>query len=217
MLARRMEEYDAPADLGEIEGEEDFVFPPNERRLITQPLDLSIQTLLEQWDNKLLILPEIQREYVWDNGKASRLIESLILNIPIPVLYFSETQEAKYEIIDGHQRVRSIVRYLNNDFVLSGVAAIPARKVWVSYTHLRLGAGKAAAAAAGEPLAGPAAKAPEPGRRPIGDFLHWPQPTKNPAEAGSLSSVVEAAPGQVPCRIRCTERTEMPNRRATSP
>jgi hypothetical protein len=91
MLARRMEEYDAPADLGEIEGEEDFVFPPNERRLITQPLDLSIQTLLEQWDNKLLILPEIQREYVWDNGKASRLIESLILNIPIPVLYFSET------------------------------------------------------------------------------------------------------------------------------
>jgi len=52
------------------------------------------------------------------------LIESLILNIPIPVLYFSETQEAKYEIIDGHQRVRSIVRYLNNEFVLSGVAVL---------------------------------------------------------------------------------------------
>jgi hypothetical protein len=124
MLARRTEEYEAPADLGEMEGEEDFVFPPTERRLVTQPLDLSIQTLLEQWDNKLLILPEIQREYVWDNGKASRLIESLILNIPIPVLYFSETQEAKYEIIDGHQRVRSIVRYLNNEFVLSGVAVL---------------------------------------------------------------------------------------------
>jgi hypothetical protein len=119
-----MEEYEAPADLGEMEGEEDFVFPPNERKLITQPLDLSIQTLLEQWDDKLLILPEIQREYVWDNGKASRLIESLILNIPIPVLYFSETQEAKYEIIDGHQRVRSIVRYLKNEFVLSGVAVL---------------------------------------------------------------------------------------------
>jgi hypothetical protein len=124
MLARRMEENDAPADLGEMEGDEDFVFPPTERRLVTQPLDLSIQTLLEQWDNKLLILPEIQREYVWDNGKASRLIESLILNIPIPVLYFSETQEAKYEIIDGHQRVRSIVRYFNNEFVLSGVAVL---------------------------------------------------------------------------------------------
>ena len=42
MLARRIEQYDAPADLGEMEGEEDFVFPPNERRLVTQPLDLSI-------------------------------------------------------------------------------------------------------------------------------------------------------------------------------
>jgi hypothetical protein len=124
MLARRMDEYDAPADLGEMEGEEDFVFPPAERRLITQPLDLSVQTLSEQWDNKLLLLPEIQREYVWDNGKASRLIESLILNIPIPVLYFSETKDAKYEIIDGHQRVRSIVRYLTNEFMLSGVAVL---------------------------------------------------------------------------------------------
>jgi hypothetical protein len=117
-------EYEAATDLGEMDGEEDFTFPPAERRLITQPLDLSVQTLTEQWDNKLLLLPDIQREYVWDNGKASRLIESLILNIPIPTLYFSETQEARYEIIDGHQRVRSIVRYLSNEFMLAGVAVL---------------------------------------------------------------------------------------------
>jgi hypothetical protein len=112
------------SDLGEMDAEEDFVFPPAERRVITQPVDLSVQTLTEQWDAKLLILPTIQREYVWDNGKASRLIESLMLNIPIPVLYFAETKDAKYEIIDGHQRVRSIVRYLSNEFALSGVAVL---------------------------------------------------------------------------------------------
>ncbi len=117
-------ESQARADMGEMEGEESFTFPPPERRVVTQPVDLSVQTLIEQWDSKLLSLPEINREYVWDNGKASRLIESLILNIPIPVLYFAETQEAKYEIIDGHQRVRSIVRYLNNQFSLSGVAVL---------------------------------------------------------------------------------------------
>lgn len=111
-------------DLGEMEGDEDFSFPPAERRLITQPVDLSVQTLSEQWEAKHLYLPEIQREYVWDNGKASRLVESLILNIPIPVLYFAETAEAKYEIIDGHQRVRSIVRYLGNEFSLSGLAVL---------------------------------------------------------------------------------------------
>lgn len=109
------------ADLGEMEGEEAFVFPPAERKVITQPLDLSVHTLFDQWEHKLLLLPDIQREYVWDNGKASRLIESLILNIPIPVLYFAETPDAKYEIIDGHQRVRSIVRYLKNEFALSGL------------------------------------------------------------------------------------------------
>lgn len=112
------------SDLDEMDGEEDFVFPPAERKVITQPVDLSISSVLEQWDLQQLTLPPIQREYVWDNGKASRLAESLILNIPVPVLYFAETKEAKYEIIDGHQRVRSVVRFLKNEFSLSGLAVL---------------------------------------------------------------------------------------------
>lgn len=112
------------ADLGEMESEEEFTFPPKERRVFTQPLDLSVHTLVDQWTDDHLTLPSIQREYVWDNGKASRLIESLLLNIPIPVLYFAETQDARYEVIDGHQRVRSIVRYVNNEFSLSGLGVL---------------------------------------------------------------------------------------------
>jgi hypothetical protein len=115
---------DSDLDLGENDVEEDFSYPPSERKLYTQPVDLSVHTLVEQWRNKTLVLPEIQREYVWDNGKASRLIESLLLNIPIPVLYFAETQDAKYEIIDGHQRVSSIARFLGNEFTLSGLAVL---------------------------------------------------------------------------------------------
>jgi hypothetical protein len=111
-------------DMGEDDEEEDFQFPPAERKVITQPLDLSVQTLHEQWTNKLLMLPIIQREYVWDNSKASRLVESLLLNIPIPVLYFAETEDAKYEIFDGHQRVRSIVNYINGVFPLTGLAVL---------------------------------------------------------------------------------------------
>lgn len=114
----------ADQDLGETDDNEDFSFPPAERRVITQPLDLSVQTLQEQWGSKQLVLPDIQREYVWDNAKASRLIESLLLNIPIPVLYFAETDEAKYEIFDGHQRVRSIVNYLGGLYPLSGLAVL---------------------------------------------------------------------------------------------
>ena len=111
-------------DLGEMDTDEEFTFPPAERRVITQPLDLSVQTLVDQWNTRLLILPDIQREYVWDNAKASRLIKSLLLNIPIPVLYFAETEEAKYEIFDGQQRVVSIVNYLNGGFALTGLAVL---------------------------------------------------------------------------------------------
>ena len=117
-----------PADLAEMLDEEPVAFSPTERRLVTQPLDLSVQTLCDQWQEELLILPDIQREYVWDNGKASRLVESLLLNIPIPVLYFAETEEAKYEIFDGHQRTKSITRYINNEFPLAGLAVLREHK-----------------------------------------------------------------------------------------
>ncbi len=115
---------DEPLDLQETEGDEPFEFPPPERKIGTQPYDLSLQTLVEQWDTNLLLVPDIQREYVWDNGRASRLIESLILNIPVPPLYFAETREAQFEVIDGHQRVRSMVRYLKNEFALSGLRVL---------------------------------------------------------------------------------------------
>ncbi len=110
--------------LGESDSEEDLDFPPPERKVVTQSYDLSMQVLLDQWKNETLIVPEIQREYVWDNGKASRLAESLLLNIPIPVLYFAERTDAKWEIIDGHQRVRSVVRFLENEFRLTGLQVL---------------------------------------------------------------------------------------------
>ncbi len=111
-------------DLDESEGDEPLDVPPPERKILTQPYDLSVQTLHEQWNDKLLQTPEIQREYVWDNGRASRLIESLILNIPVPPLYFSETQDAKFHVIDGHQRIKSIARFLENQFSLTGLRVL---------------------------------------------------------------------------------------------
>ncbi len=99
-------------------------FPPEERKVVTQSYDLSVQTLAEKWSDGSLLLPDIQREYVWDNPRASKLVESLLLNIPIPVLYFAETEDAKWEIFDGHQRVLSVVRFLDNEFRLSRLAVL---------------------------------------------------------------------------------------------
>ena len=95
---------------------------PRSAEFHTQGYDLWINTLQEQWADGTLVIPEFQREYVWDNAKgATRLIESLLLNIPVPPLFFSETKAAKYEVVDGHQRVTSIIRFLDNQFALSGL------------------------------------------------------------------------------------------------
>jgi Protein of unknown function DUF262 len=109
----------------EIEdGDEREGFPPAERKVVTQSYDLSVQTLLEQWENKDLLLPETQREYVWDNPRGSRLIESLLLNIPIPVLYFAETEQGTWEIFDGQQRISSVVKFIKNEYRLSSLTVL---------------------------------------------------------------------------------------------
>ena len=110
-------------DLNEDDQTELINISVADRKLVTQSYDLSVGTLIEQWNDHTLILPDIQREYVWNNTKASRLIESLLLNVPIPVVYFSELGD-QYEIIDGHQRVSSIVRYVNNEFRLYGLKVL---------------------------------------------------------------------------------------------
>jgi len=96
------------------------------RRVVTQPVDLAVRTLVDQIDDKSLVLAtDFQRKYVWDNAKASRLIESLLLNVPIPVCYFAEDQQGTYEVVDGHQRLHSIWRYLKEDFRLGRLEALP--------------------------------------------------------------------------------------------
>jgi hypothetical protein len=97
----------------------------DERKLVTQPYDLGVKSLsrdIEQGRISLTI--EYQRKYVWDQGKASRLIESLLLNVPIPVCYFAEDENGNYEVIDGLQRLTAIKNYLEGEFALSGLSVL---------------------------------------------------------------------------------------------
>lgn len=70
---------------------------------------------------RLIVNPEWQRNYVWDRKQASRLIESFLLDIPVPVVYLAKTEEGKYEVIDGLQRLTSIFTFFDNDLSLNGL------------------------------------------------------------------------------------------------
>jgi len=99
----------------------------DEQRVSASPLDFSVQTLVDEVMKPAgrLYVDDWQRAYVWDNKKASRLIESLLLNIPLPVCYFAEDQDGRLSIIDGNQRIKSLKRYVNNEFPLAGLTALP--------------------------------------------------------------------------------------------
>jgi len=99
--------------------------PPEQRKLHTETYDFAVQTIFEKLRDKSIGIPEFQRRYVWSDSQASRLIESLIIQCPIPVVYLNQEKDETMSVIDGNQRLTSINRYLNNEFSLKGLTAYP--------------------------------------------------------------------------------------------
>lgn len=69
--------------------------------------------------------PEFQRRHRWDDTKRSRLIESFIINVPIPPVFLYETGYAKYEVMDGLQRLTAISDFYNGKLILEGLEEWP--------------------------------------------------------------------------------------------
>lgn len=112
-----------------IEQEDDEVsvidIPPEKRRLHTETYDFSIATLVNHLKDGSIVIPEFQRKYVWNRAQASRLIESLIIQCPIPVIYLNQERDETLSVIDGNQRLTSIRLFLEDEFELQGLTAYP--------------------------------------------------------------------------------------------
>jgi hypothetical protein len=98
--------------------------PIRERRLVTQPYDLGITALLAQISAGTLHIrrssqrPKFQRRIVWSDRLASRLIESILLSVPIPACYLAQDDEFELDVIDGQQRIYAIHRFVENELLL---------------------------------------------------------------------------------------------------
>lgn len=96
--------------------------PQEERKILTQAYDKSVSDIVRMInDGDIRLDPEYQRNYVWDNKKASLLIESIILSVPIPVIYVSQEKDDTWTVIDGLQRLYTLKRFFNGEFKLSGL------------------------------------------------------------------------------------------------
>lgn len=99
--------------------------PPEQRRLHTETADLTVSSLHGLLSNGKIVVPEFQRGYVWNRTQASKLIESLIIQCPIPVIYFSQQPDNTLIVVDGNQRLMTIKLFLNDGFPLQGLTTYP--------------------------------------------------------------------------------------------
>jgi len=105
-----------------------------ERTVKTQNIEYDLETLVKKINKGVIKLdPDYQRRHRWTNETSSRLIESLILNIPIPLIYLSQdidvdeedSESARYSVIDGQQRLTAITRFMSNEYALKDLQALP--------------------------------------------------------------------------------------------
>ncbi len=101
-------------------------YKENQKRLISQKMDLYIPSLKDMIQNKIIILdPKFQRRDRWNKKQQSKLIESIIMAIPIPPIFLAEEEYNNYTVMDGKQRLTAINMFLNNGFSLTGLIDWP--------------------------------------------------------------------------------------------
>lgn len=77
--------------------------------------DLSFREICSMYEENELIKPELQRKYVWDKAEASRFIESILMGLPVPSVFFAQAGSQKL-IVDGYQRIMTVYDYMHGVF-----------------------------------------------------------------------------------------------------
>lgn len=86
-------------------------------QIASYPTDLTLSGYLDKWKSEQLYVPDFQRGFVWDQVRASKLIESFLLGLPVPgVFLYKERKSNRLQVIDGQQRIFSAIKYFTNDF-----------------------------------------------------------------------------------------------------
>ena len=99
-------------------------FDKSQNDLVLQSSDFSLNGLREMVDSEIIDLePQYQRRERWDTTRQSALIESFLLNIPVPPIYLSEEEYGVYAIIDGKQRITAIHQFLSNSLRLKALGS----------------------------------------------------------------------------------------------
>lgn len=117
---------------GPSSDEQSLEVEQGQRKIIWQAKDFSIREFQNmKQDGELILQPEYQRNFVATNQIASRLIESVLMDVPIPVVYLAEEKNGSFSVIDGQQRLTSFISFVEgkfpngSEFKLYGLKVMP--------------------------------------------------------------------------------------------
>lgn len=91
------------------------------RQIFPTKIELPMLTLAIQIEQQIELRPDFQRRDRWSDEKRSRLVESIIMNVPIPPVFLGEEEYGKYVVLDGRQRLTSAYLFLQDRLVLRGL------------------------------------------------------------------------------------------------
>ena len=95
------------------DNEDEFTIPFNPEDIYIDSKTVALDTVLRRLrTNKIRLSPDFQRNSVWDITRKSRLIESMMLKIPLPMFYVSRDQDNNWDVVDGLQRLSTIQEFI---------------------------------------------------------------------------------------------------------
>jgi hypothetical protein len=112
------EELEGLDDTPEISAGDDYPLDSVMVRSETRTVAEVVKRIKQE---RYILNPDFQRAFVWKDDKQSKLIESCVMRIPLPVLYVAEGRDGRIIVVDGQQRLNTFVRFLENKLVLQGL------------------------------------------------------------------------------------------------
>ena len=88
--------------------------------------DFTVDYLVKQFKDDLFYVPNYQRKFIWKTQNQCRFIESILLGLPIPMMFVADMDDGRLEIVDGAQRIQTLEAFLSDDLVLQGLEHLPA-------------------------------------------------------------------------------------------
>lgn len=87
--------------------------------------DFTVEFLIEQFKSGLFYVPNYQRQFIWTDKHRSRFIESVLLGLPIPMMFVADMDDGRLEIVDGAQRIRTLEDFTSGALILAELNKLP--------------------------------------------------------------------------------------------